>query len=65
MPVPHARAAVWSLLVVMAAITGPRDPRGVRHPLVAVPGVAVVATLGRGGQLSGSRDQSRPACPSN
>jgi DDE_Tnp_1-associated len=44
-PVPHARAAVWSLLVVMAAITGPRDPRGVRHPLVAVLGVAVVATL--------------------
>lgn len=30
----------------MPGITDPRDPRGVRHPLVAVLGVAVVATLG-------------------
>jgi hypothetical protein len=43
-PVPHARAAVWSLLVMMADITDPRDRRGVRHRLVAVLGVAVVAT---------------------
>jgi len=40
--VPHARAAVSSLL---ADITDPRDPRRIRHPLVAVPGVAVAATL--------------------
>ena len=45
MPVSHARAAVSSLLVMLADITDPRDPRGVRHPLVAVPGVAVAATL--------------------
>jgi hypothetical protein len=38
-------SAVWSLLVMLADITDPRDPRGVRHPLVAVLGVAVVATL--------------------
>jgi DDE_Tnp_1-associated len=44
-PVPHAHAAVSSLLVMLADITDPRDPRGVRHPLVAVLGVAVVATL--------------------
>jgi predicted transposase YbfD/YdcC len=44
-PVSHARAAVSSLLVMLADITDPRDPRGVRHPLVAVLGVAVVATL--------------------
>jgi hypothetical protein len=44
-PVTHARAAVSSLLVMLADITDPRDPRGVRHPLVAVLGVAVVATL--------------------
>jgi hypothetical protein len=43
--VPHAHAAVSSLLVMLADITDPRDPRGVRHPLVAVLGVAVVATL--------------------
>ena len=30
---------------MLADITDPRDPRGVRHPLVAVLGVAVVATL--------------------
>jgi hypothetical protein len=43
--VPHARAAISSLLVMLADITDPRDPRGARHPLVAVLGVAVVATL--------------------
>jgi hypothetical protein len=42
--VPHAHAAVWSLLVMLADSTDPRDPRRVRHPLVAVLGVAVVAT---------------------
>jgi predicted transposase YbfD/YdcC len=30
---------------MLAGITDPRDPRGVRHPLLAVLGVAVVATL--------------------
>jgi hypothetical protein len=30
---------------MLADIANPRDPRGVRHPLVAVLGVAVVATL--------------------
>ncbi len=45
MPVSHARAAVSSLLVRLADITDPRDPREVRHPLVAVLGVAVAATL--------------------
>src|SRR5438105_2017423 len=30
---------------MLADITDPRDPRGARHPLVAVLGVAVVATL--------------------
>ncbi|HEV8276777.1 MAG TPA: transposase family protein [Streptosporangiaceae bacterium] len=45
MPGSHARAAVWSLLVMLADISDPRDPRGVRHRLVAVLGVAVVATL--------------------
>jgi DDE_Tnp_1-associated len=44
-PVSHAHAAVSSLLVMLADITDPRDPRGVRDPLVAVLGVAVVATL--------------------
>jgi DDE family transposase len=43
--VSHAHAAVSSLLVMLADITDPRDPRGVRHPLVAVLGVAVAATL--------------------
>jgi len=37
-PVSHAGAAVSSLLVMLADITHPRDPRGVRHPLVAVLG---------------------------
>jgi predicted transposase YbfD/YdcC len=44
-PVSHARAEVSSLLQMLAGITDPRDPRGVRHPLLAVLGVAVVATL--------------------
>jgi hypothetical protein len=44
-PVSHARAAVWSLLVMLADITDPRDPRGARHPLVAVLGAAMVAAL--------------------
>src|SRR5258707_1958740 len=48
-PVSHARAAVSSLLVMLADITDPRDPRGVRHPLVAVLGVAVGATLAGAG----------------
>jgi predicted transposase YbfD/YdcC len=30
---------------MLAGVTDPRDPRGVRHPLLAVLGVAVVATL--------------------
>jgi hypothetical protein len=33
------------LLEMLAGIRDPRDPRGVRHRLVAVLGVAVVATL--------------------
>jgi predicted transposase YbfD/YdcC len=33
------------LLEMLAGITDPRDPRGVRHPLVVVLGVAVMATL--------------------
>ena len=33
------------MLEMLAGITDPRDPRGVRHPLLAVLGVAVVATL--------------------
>jgi hypothetical protein len=44
-PVSHAHAAVSSLLVMPADITDPRDPRGVRHRLVAVLRVAVVAAL--------------------
>jgi DDE_Tnp_1-associated len=36
---------VSSLLEMLAGIRDPRDPRGVRHRLVAVLGVAVVATL--------------------
>jgi predicted transposase YbfD/YdcC len=44
-PVSDARAEVSSLLEMLAGITDPRDPRGVRHRLVAVLGVAVVATL--------------------
>jgi hypothetical protein len=44
-PVPHARAAVSSLLVMLADITDPRDPRGARHPLVAVHTAAI--TTGR------------------
>src|SRR5258707_10732871 len=44
-PVSHAGAAFSSLLVRLADITDPRDPREVRHPLVAVLGVAVAATL--------------------
>jgi hypothetical protein len=43
--VSHARVAVSSLLVMLAELTDPRDPRGVRHPLVAVLGVTVAATL--------------------
>ncbi|MEU4235680.1 ISAs1 family transposase [Nonomuraea sp. NPDC026600] len=46
MSVSHARADVVSLLEMLAGIADPRDPRGVRHPLVAVLGVTVVATLG-------------------
>jgi hypothetical protein len=38
-PVPHARAAVSSLLVMLADITDPWDPRGVRHPLGAALGI--------------------------
>jgi hypothetical protein len=44
-PVSHAQAGVSSLLEMLAGITDPRDPRGVRHPLLAVLGTAVVATL--------------------
>jgi hypothetical protein len=33
------------LLEMLAGITDPRDPRGIRHPLLAVLGVAAVATL--------------------
>jgi len=43
--VSHDRAEVSSLLEMLAGITDPRDPRGVRHPLLAVLGVTVVATL--------------------
>ncbi len=45
MSVSHDRAEVSSLLEMLAGITDPRDPRGVRHPLLAVLGVTVVATL--------------------
>jgi predicted transposase YbfD/YdcC len=44
-PVSHGQAQVSSLLELLAGITDPRDPRGVRHPLAAVLGIAVVATL--------------------
>jgi predicted transposase YbfD/YdcC len=44
-PVSHVQADVSSLLKMLAGITDPRDPRGVRHPLVAVLGIAVMATL--------------------
>jgi predicted transposase YbfD/YdcC len=43
--VSHAQAEVSSLLEMLAGITDPRDPRGIRHRLVAVLGIAVVATL--------------------
>jgi predicted transposase YbfD/YdcC len=43
--VSHARVAVSSLLGMLASVTDPRDPRGVRHRLAAVLGVAVVTTL--------------------
>ncbi|RGA02604.1 transposase family protein [Microbispora triticiradicis] len=33
------------MLEMLAGITDPRDRRGIRHPLPAVLGVAVVATL--------------------
>ncbi|MEV4002431.1 transposase family protein [Actinomadura sp. NPDC049753] len=45
MPVSHVQGRVSSLLEMLAAITDPHDPRGVRHPLLAVLGTAVVATL--------------------
>lgn len=45
MPVSHAQAEVSSLLEMLAGITDPRDPRGIRHRLLAVLGVAVVATM--------------------
>lgn len=45
MPVSHARAQVSSLLDMLASIADPRARRGIRHPLVAVLSVAVVATL--------------------
>lgn len=45
MPVSHAQAEVSSLREMLAGITDPRDPRGIRHRLLAVLGVAVVATL--------------------
>lgn len=45
MPVSQSRARVSSLLGMLAGISDPRDPRGIRHPLVAVLGTAVVATL--------------------
>ncbi|MBO0879707.1 MAG: ISAs1 family transposase [Mycobacterium sp.] len=45
MPVSHVQAGVLSLLEMLAGISDPRDPRGVRHRSVAVLGIAVVATL--------------------
>jgi predicted transposase YbfD/YdcC len=45
MPVSHAQAEISSLLEMLAGIADPRDPRGVRHPLPAVLGAAVIATL--------------------
>jgi hypothetical protein len=45
MPVLHVRVKISSSLEILAGVTDPRDPRGVQHPLVAVPGVAVMATL--------------------
>jgi hypothetical protein len=44
-PVSHAQAEVSSLLKMLAGISDPPDPRGVRHPLVAVLGISAVATL--------------------
>jgi hypothetical protein len=43
--VSHARAEVSSLLEMLAGITDPRNPRGIRHRLVTVLSIAVVATL--------------------
>src|SRR5579859_4045816 len=34
-----------SLLAVLAEVPDPRDPRGIRHPLSAILGLAVVAML--------------------
>lgn len=45
MSVSHARLGVSSLVGMLAGFADPRRPRGVRHALVAVLGVAVVATL--------------------
>lgn len=45
MSVSHARPGVSSLLEMLAGIGDPRRRRGIRHPFVAVLGVAVVATL--------------------
>lgn len=45
MSVSHARS-LSSLLEALEGLTDPRKRRGIRHRLVAVPAVAVVATLG-------------------
>jgi hypothetical protein len=42
-PVSQARGVVSSLLEMLAGIRDPRGPRGVRHRLVAVLGVATLA----------------------
>ncbi|WP_449066561.1 ISAs1 family transposase [Planomonospora algeriensis] len=64
MPVCHAQTEIPSLLQTLAAIPDPRDPRGVRHPLVAVLAVAVVATLAGAVNYRelGSTAADLPAC---
>src|SRR5262249_53246411 len=47
-PVAHARATVWSLLVMLADITDPRDPRGP---------ASARGSAGRGGRDAGPRGQ--------
>jgi DDE_Tnp_1-associated len=63
-PVSHAQGEVSSLLQMLAGIDDPRDPRGVRHPPVAVLGVAVVATLAGAVNYRelGSTAADLPAC---